>query len=374
MRITVFGNCQTPVLSEFMGLQCPQAQMIPCPRVHLVPLDAPQEVYAAFDAADVVVHQPISDRFGPIGMDALKARFPDKTYVSFPSIYFAGLSPQMINMNKLGRARGVAISGWHDTRVLRAYLSGLSAEACVDLLANDTDDYRDDWDKAWATSRAYDQGVDIPVMDLVNDMLAEGPMFHVANHPGNALLWKVAQAVLTHLDLPVAAAKMPPVDVLNGQTNIVPAGIPRRLGLDWTRDFPESDGKPIALADYVAGHYATYAGLKGIHDIRIEDLADTHKGAERQVAPNLRGAGNPVQGTQDERRMIAIARSFWACAYRLEHPDSTPLETRAAWVAVATDYYKITRQALRRLDRQGIVFDGTFSAARPDTPVMEALS
>lgn len=54
MRITVFGNCQTPVISDFMGLQCPQAEMIPCPRVHLVPRDAPEEVFAGLSPQDCV--------------------------------------------------------------------------------------------------------------------------------------------------------------------------------------------------------------------------------------------------------------------------------------------------------------------------------
>ena len=357
MRITVFGNCQSPVISEFIGLQCPQARMIPCPRVHLVPQDQPAQVFAAFEAADIVVHQPVSHRFGPIGMDALKARFPDKTYISFPSIFFAGLSPQMVRIKGLaGRAES---SGWHDLRVTHAYLAGLTPQDCVARLNADDGDYLPVFDDAMARSLAYDAKVDVPVMDLVRDMMATGPMFHVANHPDNALLWRVAGRILDELGLARdETAVMPQDEYLAARSTLVPDTLVRALGYDWSRPLPGVSGTPQSLMDHVTEFYAFYdraPQLGPIYKARIARLAPSVHAALRLTPVNTEPRA-PVAADDMVSLQTRVARTFWLARYDRHHPDSTPQDRNRAWKAAAATYRPIAAAALARLDRQGIVF------------------
>jgi hypothetical protein len=84
-RLLVFANCQSNPLASTLGVMSPDVEIIRCPPVHTIPAAKTDSVFDLLSQADMIVHQPIGQGFGPISSDAIKERFPEKHYASFPS-------------------------------------------------------------------------------------------------------------------------------------------------------------------------------------------------------------------------------------------------------------------------------------------------
>jgi len=54
-----------------------------------------------------------------------------------------------------------------------------------------------------------------------------------------------------------------------------------------------------------------------------------------------------------------VAREFFAADFRAKNEGATKEDVAEAWKGVASDYRKVTKTALKRLEKQGITLTAT---------------
>lgn len=266
--LTVFANCQAGPMALMLRAFCPDLKVPKTPLVHQSLGENRAVVRAHIAEADIVLHQPVGAGYGDLATEALQAEFPDKTFVSFPSIFFGGLFPQLtyLRLSEDGSRPGTLkgpLSDYHDTRIIDAFLNGESAAQCLERLRATDLGERAAFDAALAESERRDRAVTVPVMDILQDEMQRTAPLFTFNHPTNRVLWRVLERVLAEIGRPVPEARdrLPEREFLGNTRAQVPDGIPAELGLPWRRpDYALwEDVQPMdrLIADFYALYRAT---------------------------------------------------------------------------------------------------------------------
>lgn len=260
MKFTVYANCQAAPVLSLLNLASSAMEPNRCPAVHTLGQEDIASVREIIGSSEIVIHQPISDSFGPLSIEALKADFPDKTFISFPSIYFGGLFPYLAYLRVPGKGTlGGPFTEYHDTRIIEAFLAGLTIEETGALLAAETPVEPSFFDRCFEESLKRETAVDIPVMELVRKTLPQEHAFFTYNHPSNSILWHVAMEVLKKLDLPNDGSQTPPERVYLGNCRAaVPDALLKQIGATWRNPDYVLGGRVIPNRELVAGFFEVY--------------------------------------------------------------------------------------------------------------------
>lgn len=297
VKIAVVANCQAASLVLVLPRLNPSVQTIKIPAVHTIKPAAAAGWAAALAEADVILHQPISAAFGALATDALKKSFPDKRFISFPSIHFAGYFPHLVTLRKPGGGTlGSALGDFHDARVALAFHQGLSVKACLQGLDKQHFDLTDHYAACLAESRRREAALDIPVLD---DLLARSQRrqtLYTVNHPDNDTMIGVARRCLQILGLPEDKGFEAPQKKLMGWViAAVPDSVSQALGHGWrTPDYTVA-GKVLPMQDLVESCYETYRGCEGFDSLiafnRHRFAAGLRAAGAGQSAPGRPGPG-----------------------------------------------------------------------------------
>ena len=262
-RLLVFANCQANPVASTLAVMSPELNIIRCAPVHTIPKDNLESVFDLISQADVIVHQPIGSNFGPISSDSIKKHYPQKKYISFPSVYCGGIFPHLcyLRLPQGGTLSG-PLSDYHDMRILKNFLDGMPVKKCVDKLTSDCSDYKELVASAKQESYAREAGVDIPLVELIEAALSERPCFYTFNHPDNLLLGLIAARVLELLGMKIAPnVKLRQKPFLGEISAAIPRGVSKALGASWCRDFYAIGGEIIAWHNLVESFYSEYANV-----------------------------------------------------------------------------------------------------------------
>jgi hypothetical protein len=205
--LVVYANCQSGPLGSILSTLSDDLVVLKVDPVHVLKPDRLAAVEAQFDKASVIVHQPIGPGFRDFSVAALKKKFPRKRWISFPSLYFAAYSPNLMYLRKPGGGtlRGV-LNDYHDDRVVQGFLRGLSVPQMLGELARADPVAGDEAIRhALGVLAERDAGVDIGCAGFIEAQFRTQRLFHVMNHPANAVLVQVALGVLARLGLPAKA-------------------------------------------------------------------------------------------------------------------------------------------------------------------------
>lgn len=265
-KITVIANCQSSPVANLMKYASSAVEICSVPPVHTLPKENPGPVLDIVRGSDIVVHQPIGAGFGPVSTEALKSEFPDKTFVSFPSIFFAGVLPHLAYLRKPG---GGTLSGpideYHDLRILSAYLKGQSPAACLEGIEDMLIDFQAHFDTCMTESLRREAGLDIPVMNLIETRIRETQVTYTFNHVDNEILWHVATSALRILGLPHDGIQAAPLRLmLGGVIAAVPASLTTALGFGWTSDSYVLRDKRQSMPELIRACYEVYASTDNL--------------------------------------------------------------------------------------------------------------
>jgi hypothetical protein len=273
LKITVYGNCQAPVIARFLELMCPDVEIVPTERVHLIPRGRPENVLGPASMSDIVIHQPIRPEVGPISSDALRSEFPGKTFISFPSIYFAGLLPQLVlfrlpspTLHAQYNMKVGPLANWHDARIIEAFLNGVAA--------NDVMEYVSERPLSGIFSRAFErslrkeEGLDIRVMSIVSELHKVEPCFFMPNHPSNLLLWRTAAEILSLIGRKAESLQSPPTDEALGiLRGAVPDVIAKELEVEWRRSEYQRMDRILPMRGLIQQYLKIYQDEPDFEDI-----------------------------------------------------------------------------------------------------------
>ncbi len=268
MKFLVYANCQSVPIATMLGRLMPRALLQRCPAVHTIAATGRAALLEAMAAVDVIVHQPI-EATQILSIADLKLAFPDKTFVSFPSIYFTGLFPQLCSLRHPteGLIAGPLLS-YHDARVVRAFLRGESLTDCLAGLSLAEADILAAFQPVLDEAVLREIGLDVICTDIIQENFRRRPLFHTFNHPTNFLLWIVAKAIAVRLGQDVSgAADLPVMASLDAVVAQVPGYLARHLALDWRQDQYQVGGRLVPDAEVVAQSYEVFARQSDFDDL-----------------------------------------------------------------------------------------------------------
>ena len=237
-QLLVFANCQASPITSILRQLTSDLNIVQCPPVHTLTSKDERMLSELIETTDIVVHQPIGEKFGPLSSARLIERFPSKTYVSFPSIYFSGFFPHLtyLRLQGGGTLRG-PVTDYHDRRIIDCFLSGKTISECEKRIINDDHGYESHYSLALSTMKERDLWVDIPVCNWVEEAAAERACFYTFNHPDNLILYKIALAVLENLGIRSNTGAGPrQTPYLGNVSAAIPPGVPAAIGATWARN------------------------------------------------------------------------------------------------------------------------------------------
>ena len=206
MKFTVIGNCQSGPMANLMMALAPCLEWLRVKPIHLLKVDGLPYFDSTISESEVVIHQPIGSSFGDFGIDSVKKRFPDKHYLSFPSLYFRGYHPWMMYLRKPngGTLKG-PVSDYHDERIVKSYINGCSVYEAVQSLVNvELDSSFIDEEFARLDERACESKLDAHTVQYLRSHYRSRKLFHVMNHPVNEVMIDIATQLLDRLSLAVS--------------------------------------------------------------------------------------------------------------------------------------------------------------------------
>jgi len=270
MKVLVFGNCQARPIGHFIRHAADYPiEIIELPPVHLLDKTKPDVIDPKFLEADIILSQPIGNGFGEISSDKMREKHK-KTWISFPSIYFGGLFPYLINLRTENGNFPGPLKDYHDRRIISSFISGRSEKECVDTLSEQNLDYCLNFFKnAKAESQKREESLDIKVMPMVDQFCSSGRRaFHVFNHPTNEVLWHVAVEFLKLIGIPIRNEATPWLTQMlsNVQAAIAPEII-SHLNINKTEGHFKVDGLDMSINKLVEKCYDVYRSEINITNI-----------------------------------------------------------------------------------------------------------
>lgn len=263
-RVIVYGNCQVGPLGWLLQNAAPGLEVVRVPPVHTIAENQAGDIEAAIQSSDIVLSQDVGNHYGALSTEALRGLPGERTWISFPSIYFGGLFPYLAYLRQEGGAplKG-PISDYHDLRIVRSYLAGNTESECAAMMQKpDTEYCARHFEKAIAESTRRELGLSVKIMDYVSEHVTSERIFHTFNHPSNAILWHVAIQFLRLIDQEVDSAAKPPVtQFLDEVSAAIPAEMADAVGLKFQADIYRLKGQVIPWKAIIADFYRVYSGV-----------------------------------------------------------------------------------------------------------------
>jgi hypothetical protein len=275
MRIYLHGNCQMPAMASLLR-ELMAGWTIDVTDVSLAHLDRDEaSVHSAVRRADVIVAQPVSPGYRGVawlGSDFLKAQArAGATLLIMPSIFFRGHTPDWFYLGPPGGRLVVQGLPYHNVVVADAVLRNCPTAQIVDrvtsVLAFDRHFVEGQIARSLAELRMREanESVDLTVSDLIADAHFDRPVMATIDHPGRALLAQVANRALALLSEGRRVAEAGPGvldDYVLPTTPAVGAWLGHRLADSVNMAVA---GRPVAVADYLAGAIAEYRAMDPAH-------------------------------------------------------------------------------------------------------------
>jgi hypothetical protein len=202
--LVVLGNCQAQMLEGIMSQAVQDVAIKRLPPVFEFTEQDRPAVVAAFDKADHIFAQRVSEDYHLdwVRPSQLRERYPHKTLV-WPNLYFDGYFPDAQYMYRApyGKVQG-PLDDYHLRRVFEAHKTGRTAASAVDSIVRG--DPRLD---ANAFKKSFDQlalrekDADVPISDFIRHEVARRRSFYTPNHPSNVLLIEMARRLADRVDL-----------------------------------------------------------------------------------------------------------------------------------------------------------------------------
>jgi hypothetical protein len=276
-RAIVFGNCQADAIAKLLARSAAfrrRFRLLRFPAVHEIKAADVPKLHAALATVDVAFLQPVEESYREgigLGTETLMGHASNAEVVLFPSVYWTGYMP---TVNYLRSSAGLVLDGpfdYHDEVILEAWADGARAPEILALLADPDRPSRAPEEAEAAFGRLEERAVNLGV-DIVPYLRAryrEEPLFHMLNHPTDALLAHVASALAQTQGVTTRVVTRRRAAPLLGHTSypLHPADV-RALGLRF------GDGLQAPAAPYrIRGR--SYAPAEAIR--RFLDYYDNHR-------------------------------------------------------------------------------------------------
>ncbi|PKG98953.1 WcbI family polysaccharide biosynthesis putative acetyltransferase [Paraglaciecola sp. MB-3u-78] len=222
MKLVIVGNCQITYIGERLrqGLQQNSEIYIPKP-IHLISDEDIIELHEKVTECDCLVIQPIGDNYrGSVGLGTnfLKNILRnDAQSIVIPNLYFDGLFPtfgylsdknnsRILARDKLWEGQKPPFSDYHDYLMVICANKGFNSSEFINLVNSNLPANLIEklFDKSYNELKKRDRACDVKATVLFDSADFSPNNFSSFNHPSNALMDKLATAILELAGIPGA--------------------------------------------------------------------------------------------------------------------------------------------------------------------------
>ena len=202
--VIVLGNCQAQMLEGIIGQASHDVAVKRLPPVfELTDQDRPT-VVAAFEKADHIFAQRVSEDYHLewVRPSQLREKYFHKTLI-WPNLYFDGYFPDAQYMYRApyGKVQG-PLDDYHLRRVFESHKAGRTAASAVDsIVRGDPRLDANAFEKSFGQLTLREKDVDVPISDFIRSEVARRRSFYTPNHPFNVLLIEMARRLADRVDL-----------------------------------------------------------------------------------------------------------------------------------------------------------------------------
>jgi len=207
-KCIIYGNCQADALKIYLPRNeefNSTYELVKLKAVHLLRLSDIPYLERVIRSVDLFIHQPISDNYKGVeefGSNYLRSCLKDSALaISFPSLYFKGYNPELINVQISQLAEDSVHFTYYDKYILRELLDGQSNRSIYERIheAPYQSKTPEIFNGFLNQLRIRETNLDIIVSDIIEKFGLREKLFHVFNHPNNRVLTLIAQRILSFI-------------------------------------------------------------------------------------------------------------------------------------------------------------------------------
>ena len=218
MRIGLIGNCMAAGTGMALRQLNNEAEIFAFEAREVLRAKTVDETSQILSSCDAVFAHPLSEEYGPLGLDALT-----KTHVSayrFPTGAFTGFHPDCIYISHERKHYASPLGPYNSAIAAAAFSLGLSVQTAVRLFNGDIFrrlGYFDEFVKACTFLEREFSLCGLKVNDVLPEWMARGSFMHTINHPKGIFVAGVGKLMATKLGLVANEAMSPELamDVLS---------------------------------------------------------------------------------------------------------------------------------------------------------------
>ncbi|MEI6334663.1 MAG: WcbI family polysaccharide biosynthesis putative acetyltransferase [Methylococcaceae bacterium] len=275
MNFTVIANCQSGPIGTIISSMSQKLKYKPVKPIYLVNATDLIDYDKVIETTEIIIHQPIGLKFNQFAIEKIKLRFPDKLYISFPSLYFLGYWPGMMYLRKPGGGTMKGILGdHHDQRIVSAFLEGKSVMQTTQLLSEPVQN--DFFEKEFLKLKTREESLDVKSSKFLIENFQRTKLFHVMNHPSNYLLIHVAMQIMKCLDIIPDKVSLENInkqrEYLNTFIAPVDIGVRRAIDITFKCDgnyyfISDNGSKKWTLKEYLDASFMIYENESNLAEI-----------------------------------------------------------------------------------------------------------
>jgi hypothetical protein len=205
ISFTVIANCQSGPLANILTGLSGELTWRRVKPIHLL-TNADKAVFdSTLEEVNLVIHQPIGGNYKEFSINSIKNRFPNKIYISFPSLYFRGYAPwhMYLRLREGGVLKG-PLGDYHDERIIRSYLLGRSVAQAVKELEDPNGDGDELLNIEFEKLSVRELELDVQSLDFIKSEFTKNKLFYVMNHPSNLMMSEIALRITRFLNLSIS--------------------------------------------------------------------------------------------------------------------------------------------------------------------------
>lgn len=277
--IVILANCQNQEIANMFNMMINMENFIVKNFYHEMINNNPDNLKNEFEIADIIITQPLSEKFGYFATDNIKNIYPSKCLV-IPNLFFRGYFPELTYAGEEGKRLPSPIGEYHHAGIIAGWEMGLVQNELYRFLNSENfyleTGLRDALKKSIKELINREKVCDITISDFILNNYKSKPLFYTVNHPTGALIYELAIRILKKLE--IERREIPNYMFRTSLVNATIFGInptyANIVGLEFEQSiFVQTNrlgGKSYDLLTYIKESYKLYQNVNTI-EIRIPE-------------------------------------------------------------------------------------------------------
>jgi hypothetical protein len=205
-KIVIVGNCQARPLAHILKTLNPAIDVYAVAVVHLLKQVQIEEYIPAFENADIIISQLISENYPCefVRTNFLRESFNEKL-ITILNLYYSGYNPELIYIRNSfqGTLKG-PLWDYHNKTIVDSWREGISTEHAARRIF-DKDYNKEKYLQTISTSmnelKRRELLTNIKATDLIEQSLSTEKLFFTFNHPSMNLMTRMCRRILREIGL-----------------------------------------------------------------------------------------------------------------------------------------------------------------------------